>query len=240
MVVDITVDQIIQLHHHVEGHYKVARGKDNIGLIESIAARPNQAVYGHIPFDNIFMKCASLLEGIIRWHPFTDGNKRTGLLAAISYLEINGYMLVTPLDAIAFAVSIAEGRLPLHKIALWLADHSADNDAEYLKLLNRHVIKPGQGIVHLLKQGKEEDAEKIIKGWIAYEAHKDEYTFEQQSDEVLAFVLDLYFKGLKPVYERISPKEPFEEVLRKANMSFDPVENLYRFNPPSAKDGKSS
>jgi death-on-curing protein len=87
-------------------------------MLDAIAARPNQIIYGHIPFDNTFMKCASLLEGIIRWHPFTDGNKRTGLLTAISYLEINGYMLATPLDAIAFAVSVAEGRQPLHKIAL--------------------------------------------------------------------------------------------------------------------------
>ena len=74
---------------------------------ESIAQRPSSKHYGHEHFPDIHYKCASLMEAIIKWHPFIDGNKRTGLLAASYYMLKNNCILVTPLSSIKFTVLIA-------------------------------------------------------------------------------------------------------------------------------------
>ena len=43
----------------------------------------------------------------MRWHAFTDGNKRTGLIATETFLKINGYFCLYPLDAVRFSVKVA-------------------------------------------------------------------------------------------------------------------------------------
>jgi hypothetical protein len=79
-----------------------------------------------------------------------------------------------------------------------------------------------------------------MKRWIAYEAHKDEYTFEQQSGDVFAFLLDVFFKGLKPVFLRSRPQKGFDELLKKVDVTYDPVDDIYKLNiSKSGKNGKS-
>ncbi|WOV93890.1 MAG: Fic family protein [Candidatus Nitrosoabyssus spongiisocia] len=46
------------------------------GLLDSIVKRPNLKIDNEFMYDNIFLKASCILEGIIRWHPFADGNKR--------------------------------------------------------------------------------------------------------------------------------------------------------------------
>ncbi len=68
-------------------------GSDGIrdpGLLESALARPrNRAAYE----DNAspFALAAEYILGIVRNHPFVDGNKRSGILAGAVFLSINGY-----------------------------------------------------------------------------------------------------------------------------------------------------
>jgi death-on-curing protein len=60
-------------------------------------------------------------EGIIKNHPFADGNKRAGLLAARAFLFKNGYRLV-PEEAETVAVirQVAAGDLGRDELAEWL------------------------------------------------------------------------------------------------------------------------
>ncbi|MEF2072858.1 type II toxin-antitoxin system death-on-curing family toxin [Consotaella aegiceratis] len=61
----------------------------------SALARPNNLYAFDLQAD-LFDCAASLAFGIAKNHPFVDGNKRTSLVASITFLEINGYVVEIP------------------------------------------------------------------------------------------------------------------------------------------------
>ena len=56
------------------------------GALASCLAQPKTAIFGEERFLTIFEKAAAYCFFIVRMHPFFDGNKRTGLVAAITFL----------------------------------------------------------------------------------------------------------------------------------------------------------
>jgi len=58
--------------------------------LASCVAQPKTAVFGEERFPTIFDKAAAYCHFIVRLHPFLDGNKRTGLVAAITFLLDHG------------------------------------------------------------------------------------------------------------------------------------------------------
>jgi len=48
---------------------------------------------GEYLYSTVFVKAAALAHSLILNHPFIDGNKRTGVVSALVFLEINGYSL---------------------------------------------------------------------------------------------------------------------------------------------------
>jgi death-on-curing protein len=81
------------------------------GLLKSALARPQQFLaYGKAP--GIIEMAAAYTVGIVRNHPFVDGNKRTGLTVGILFLECNGYQFIaTEQDAAQAVLALAEGEL---------------------------------------------------------------------------------------------------------------------------------
>jgi death-on-curing protein len=62
--------------------------------------------------------------GIVRNHPFHDGNKRAGFLAIGLFLDINGYQLEgDPAEAIAVIMALAAGELKEAQLAGWIRHH---------------------------------------------------------------------------------------------------------------------
>lgn len=70
------------------------RPGQNLGFIETITTN---SVFGSPIYSNIFEQAAAYLFYITKNHPFHDGNKRTALISAITFLEWNG-ILFSPLD----------------------------------------------------------------------------------------------------------------------------------------------
>jgi len=64
---------------------------------------------------------AAYTAGIVRNHPFIDGNKRTGFLVGVLFLELNGYRFTATEEAAAQAIlSLAAGTLDEPALAAWL------------------------------------------------------------------------------------------------------------------------
>lgn len=82
--------------------------------------RPEVGRYDPLP--TIYEKAAFLLHSILNYHPFVDGQKRTGISAAFIFLGINGYHLWSrdPVDEVHFAIHVAAGEFEVPEIALWL------------------------------------------------------------------------------------------------------------------------
>jgi death on curing protein len=97
-----------------------ASGVRDHGLLESALARPRQLhAYGGKP--HITDVAAAYTAGIVRNHPFLDGNKRTGFVVGVLFLEMNGYRFNASEEACAQAVlSLAAGDLDESAYAAWM------------------------------------------------------------------------------------------------------------------------
>ena len=79
------------------------------------------AEHGGNPKPNIFDLAAAYAYGIIKNHPFIDGNKRTGFLLAYIFLRLNGYELNAPeAEAVLAVYSLASGEWIEKDFSRWL------------------------------------------------------------------------------------------------------------------------
>lgn len=92
--------------------------------LEAALARPlDKAAYGT---PDLFELAAAYLYGIVRNHPFSDGNKRTGFLAAFSFLILNGFLIeASQADVVAFVLAVAAGEIDEEGATRFLRDVSA-------------------------------------------------------------------------------------------------------------------
>jgi death-on-curing protein len=97
-----------------------APGVRDEGLLKSALARPQQLqAFGENP-DTIELASA-YIAGILRNHPFIDGNKRTGFIVGVLFLEMNGYQLTaSEEDATQAVMGLAAGTLDDTAFAAWL------------------------------------------------------------------------------------------------------------------------
>jgi len=95
-------------------------GVRDAGLLQSAFARPRQLhAYGDKP--DVIDMAAAYTAGIIRNHPFIDGNKRTGFLVGVLFLELNGHDFTATEESAGQAIlSLAAGTLDEPALAAWL------------------------------------------------------------------------------------------------------------------------
>lgn len=86
----LSKEEIMELHGRVIGLIGGMPGIRDHAALESCVAQPKTAVFGKERFASVFDKAAAYCFFIIRLHPFFDGNKRTGLLAALTFLLDSG------------------------------------------------------------------------------------------------------------------------------------------------------
>jgi death-on-curing protein len=101
-----------------------ASGVRDAGLLESALARPaNLHAYGERA---LCVLAAAYAFGIVRNHPFVDGNKRAAFLAAYVFLRLNGRDLVADeISATTAVLALASGEMTEADFAAWLSDNSA-------------------------------------------------------------------------------------------------------------------
>lgn len=96
-----------------------AAGVRDQGLLESALARPQQPFAYEEP--SLYELGASYAFGIVKNHPFVDGNKRAGFLAAALFLEINGESFAAPEeDVVTQTLALAAGECSQAEYAKWL------------------------------------------------------------------------------------------------------------------------
>jgi len=103
-----------------------SQGVRDAGRLESALAAMRQEVFGEELYPEIHEKAAVLLRGIIADHAYVDGNKRTGVMLALIFLNLNG-LDTSGLDNKAledFAVQVAVDHLDVPTTAAWLRAHS--------------------------------------------------------------------------------------------------------------------
>jgi death-on-curing protein len=87
----LEVDDVIELHELQLAEFGGMKGLRDRGLLESAVAQPHASAFGEFVHDDVVAMAAAYLFHIVRNHAFVDGNKRAGLLAALVFLEWNGF-----------------------------------------------------------------------------------------------------------------------------------------------------
>jgi death-on-curing protein len=113
---------VLSLHDESLALHGGASGVRDMGLLESALARPqNLRAYGE---GDAAALAAAYAFGIIRNHPFVDGNKRTGFLAAALFLEANGYRFVAgEADVVIRTLALAASEIDEAEFAAWLREN---------------------------------------------------------------------------------------------------------------------
>jgi death on curing protein len=108
---------------------------------------PFYDVYGFRKHHTLFQQAAALLFAFVTFHPFTDGNKRTGLIVTQLFLTLNGYDFLYPRDTAEYVIAIASNEiLSIRKISRWLKENSVKstlykNDGRNIAFSDRNVFE---------------------------------------------------------------------------------------------------
>jgi death on curing protein len=120
-IVWLLEETLTAIHHRQIAEHGGGEGLRDEGLLSSTLARPeNLLAYGEPPPD-LASLAAAYAYGIARNHPFVDGNKRTALVAARTFLILNGVDLDAPQDdKVLTFLKLAEGAISEEELADWI------------------------------------------------------------------------------------------------------------------------
>ena len=114
---------VSMLHEQSLAEFGGAAGVRDEGLLDSALGKPqNLLAYGQ---PNLFDLAASYAFGIVKNHPFIDGNKRAGFVVAVVFLELNGYRFhASEVDSAMRTLALAAGEMTEGAYAEWLKKNS--------------------------------------------------------------------------------------------------------------------
>jgi death-on-curing protein len=88
-------------------------------------ARPRQK-WHYSDRTDVPLLAAAYAFGLVKNHPYRDGNKRIGFLAMVTFLGLNGYDLAaTDAEVVAEILGLADGTFSEDALADWIRQHSA-------------------------------------------------------------------------------------------------------------------
>ena len=101
----------------------------DLGLLESALDRPRN-LFAYQENLSVAELPAAYCSGIVRNHPFVDGNKRAGILAAVMFLDLNGFDFAPDeVEAYTIIIALAAGEIDQDALAIWIAENAAPEDA---------------------------------------------------------------------------------------------------------------
>ena len=117
------------IHERLLALHGGAEGVHDTGLPESALPRPEQRA-AHGDNTDVSDLAAAYTAGIVKNHPFDDGNKRVGFVLGILFLEMNGMRFTASEEAATQAVlDLAAGNMDMAGYAAFLRENVAHDQA---------------------------------------------------------------------------------------------------------------
>jgi death-on-curing protein len=102
-------------------------GMRDESVLESALARPKQKWHDAAAVD-VPLLAAAYAFGLVKNHPYRDGNKRIGFLAMATFLGLNGHQLsATDTEVVTEMLALADGRVTEGELADWIRQHCAES-----------------------------------------------------------------------------------------------------------------
>jgi len=119
----IALEETLLIHEKLLAEHGGASGIRDEQLLASALARPRQH-YAYESGKDISELAAIYTAGIVKNHPFLDGNKRTGFVVGVLFLESNGYIFgASEEDAACAVLALASGELKEQEYAVFLREN---------------------------------------------------------------------------------------------------------------------
>lgn len=123
---NLTIDDVLRIHELSSNRFSAAADIQDKAALQAAIDTWNAELYGSPTYNTLYEKAAALARGIICDRPFSHGNRRTGMLAALTLLKMNGTTItITPGELHDFASNVAVHRYGVPAIALWFESHAS-------------------------------------------------------------------------------------------------------------------
>ncbi len=125
----LSIEQVNSFHEELLARHGGSPGLRDKGLLESALARPQHLFYYGEP--SLFQMAAAYGFGIIKNHPFIDGNKRTGATAIAAFLYVNDFVFETnDVEVVSIIEGVAGGNIAEEALAEWIKNNSTPRETE--------------------------------------------------------------------------------------------------------------
>ena len=114
-------DEIFAIHLEQIELYGGSPGLRDQGLLRSALSQPCASFAGTWLHRDLYEMGAAYLFSLVRNHPFVDGNKRVGTMAALSFLDLNDIEIDAGIDEFeTLVLSVAAGTSTRDDVATFL------------------------------------------------------------------------------------------------------------------------
>jgi len=119
----LEIEETLLIHEQLLADHGGASGIRDRALLNSALARPKQH-FSYQEDKDLLSLGAIYTASIIQNHPFVDGNKRTGFVAGVLFLELNGHLFnASEEDATCAVLALASGTIKEKQYAEFLREH---------------------------------------------------------------------------------------------------------------------
>lgn len=185
----LSLDDLRRVHSQVQKLYRSHPGIQKEGLLRSIVDRPKHIFFGKEIFPTVYSKGAAIMESLIRWHVFNDGNKRTGILASKLFLQYNRIDVLYPLHITRLSVDVAKSEEEadeiIKKVADYLECYSIDlNNLEKSEKNLKIMSEENSNIITSMM--KEPDLFlRNLDNWLAFDIYPE---YKENMDTIVSYI----------------------------------------------------
>ena len=117
----LTLAEVVEIHNDQVKRYGGSRSLRDLGLLESALAQPEASFGGEWLHKDLYEMAAAYAYHLCKNHPFVDGNKRTALVCALVFMEINDVSIQDPKGQLKAAMlKVAAGEMDKNEFANFL------------------------------------------------------------------------------------------------------------------------
>jgi death-on-curing protein len=117
----LTLTEVLEIHRDQIARYGGTTGIRDIELLKSALGMPAATYGGEFLHTDAFQMAAAYLFHLVKNHPFLDGNKRVGAVAALVFLLLNGHNFDAPEDEFAeMVLLVARGEIDKAEVTVFI------------------------------------------------------------------------------------------------------------------------
>ena len=123
-MIRLTKSQVLLIHDQLIAETGGSSGLRDEGILDSALSAPFQTFGGEDVYPSLQQKAARLCFGLVKNHPFVDGNKRIGAHVMLVFLALNGVELQHSQAELSDVIlQLAAGEIDAEHLLRWILSH---------------------------------------------------------------------------------------------------------------------